>query len=339
MPRPLLIFRVGYMKAYDGVGEITGGGAYVEEHGEGGEMWNFRIEGGRCYGYVMTLNFSGIDLSRLDSDIAWKPNDELDGVDIVFIAKKPSAGQVIVGWYKGATVYHKQYRKRRGSRKLGDWEKLDYLCEVHGENAVLLDEADRTFEVPYAPVHGKGYPGNSNVWYADSKNDTVNKFLARVHKYISSKEKTAHKPVKGKAQNTSKRSQPPDKELITRIEQAAIDAVWRYYKKQGYELASVERDNRGWDLEATRRSEILRLEVKGHIGNVIQFELTPNEYAMLKQFATKYRVCIVRQALKTADLEVFAPKKKKGIWHLMSSTGNGEVALLEKVAARAYEVN
>jgi hypothetical protein len=67
MATTLLVFRVGYMKAYDGVGKITGGGAYVQEHGEGGEMWNFRIEGGRCYGYVMTRHFAGIDLSRLDA--------------------------------------------------------------------------------------------------------------------------------------------------------------------------------------------------------------------------------------------------------------------------------
>lgn len=47
MSAPLLVFRVGYMPTYDGVGPISGGGAHIEEHGEGGEMWNFRIEGGR----------------------------------------------------------------------------------------------------------------------------------------------------------------------------------------------------------------------------------------------------------------------------------------------------
>ena len=59
---PLIVFRIGYMEAYDGAGDITSGGAYVQEHGEGGEMWNFRVEGGRRYGFVMTKHFSGIDL-------------------------------------------------------------------------------------------------------------------------------------------------------------------------------------------------------------------------------------------------------------------------------------
>lgn len=121
----------------------------------------------RCYGYVMTKNFAGIDLSRILPDEEWIKGAELPDVDIVFISKslEPNIGQVVVGWYKNATVFHKEYRKRRGSKKQGDWDNIDYLCEVSDENATLLQAPDRTFQIP----RGKGFPGQSNVWYENKK--------------------------------------------------------------------------------------------------------------------------------------------------------------------------
>jgi hypothetical protein len=51
--KPLLIFRIGYMSSYDGVGEISGGGSHIKEHGEGGEMWN-------VYGHVKGDHLKGL---------------------------------------------------------------------------------------------------------------------------------------------------------------------------------------------------------------------------------------------------------------------------------------
>jgi hypothetical protein len=186
METPLLVFRVGYMAKYDGFGKISDGGAYVEEHGEGGEMWNFQPEDGYCYGYVMTKGSSGVDLSQIEPDTDWSVNDELSGVITVFMARRGSAGQVVIGWYEGATVFHKTYLKRPGPSKSGTWKKLDYLCQVPAENAVLLPEAERTFEVPYAPVAGKGFPGQSNLWYATDNRANTKRFVTRLRKYIAS---------------------------------------------------------------------------------------------------------------------------------------------------------
>ncbi len=277
MHTPLLVFRVGYMSAYNGADSISGGGSHIEEHGEGGEMWNFRAEGGHCYGYVMSLHFAGIDLSRIAPNSQWNSNDELDGVDVVFIAKKPSVGQVVVGWYRGATVFHKMYRKRRGKKQLDDWDRLNYLCQVDAERAVLLPENLRTFEVPYAPAHGKGFPGHSNVWYPNTNSEkVVQQFIAKLRKYIVSFPKSLP-ATKNTSQKRTGWSGTPDKDIITQIEQAAISATSAHFGKEGYKVVSVEKDNRGWDLEATKDGDCLLIEVKGHIGNVIQFELTPNE--------------------------------------------------------------
>src|SRR6185312_6938021 len=250
MANPLLVFRIGYMETYDGVGEIIGGGSYVAESGAGGEMWNFRDEAGRCYGFVMTKDitpkyakkkrFSGIDLMRIDPTEQWKDSKELTGVDIVYIAKHPERGQVVVGWYKNATVFHKTYRKRRGRPKLGDWAGLDYLCEVDTRDAhLVLNDDNRTFPVP----KGKGFPGQSNIWYPDEDNLEAMRFVAKLRKYIGGATGKQVQPTQSKGKGGGKWGKS-DKDLITQIEQAAVALTEKHYKQQGYAVTSVERDNR-----------------------------------------------------------------------------------------------
>ena len=333
MSCPLLVFRVGYMPFYDGVDTITSGGAYIRANGVGGEMWNFHDEAGRCYGYVMTKGFAGIDLRRLDDTVSWEENDEFDGVDVVFIAKKPGVGQVVVGWYNGATVFHKKYRRCSGRKKFGDWDTFDYLCQVDAEHAILLSEDSRTFEVPSASVDGKGFPGQSNVWYPNADIDipVVSTFIHKLREYInSSSRENRIKNNRGGWVNK------PEKDLILKIEEASVAATREYFTKQGYVVVSVEKDNRGWDLEANKGNERLYIEVKGHLGKVVQFELTPNEYSQLQSHAEYYRVCVVRNALIDSDVEVFTPEKTGDSWIL--NNGKCTIKLREKIAARAFEI-
>ena len=102
---------------------------------------------------------------------------------------------------------------------------------------------------------------------------------------------------------------------------------------------SILKDNRGWDLEARRKdNEILLLEVKGHVGSTVQFELTPNEYEQLKRNADKYRVCVVFEALKNPDLYVFEVKYDENGLYLYSNKKNRIVRFVEKVAAKGVEI-
>ncbi|MEI7795746.1 MAG: HNH endonuclease [Methylococcaceae bacterium] len=187
---PLLVFRLGYMAYYDGVGAIANGGAYPETTGKAGEMWNFRVINGRCYGYVRTpynnkeKRVSGIDLKPIDKNI--KHGDEFRGIDVVFIATKPKVGQVVVGWYKNATVFHKSNRQMNG-----DTHEYAYLCEVDAENAFLLPEEDRTFNVPSVGGGNQEFIGTSNVWYPHKYQDTneaVRDFVADLREYIGNSE-------------------------------------------------------------------------------------------------------------------------------------------------------
>jgi hypothetical protein len=188
---------------------------------------------------------------------------------------------------------------------------------------------DRTFQVP----RGKGFPGQSNVWYENDKNEEVVKFKRKLRKYINS-----GKIVRDNRYKKGKRGGKPNKKEILAIERAAVENVCEFYEKQGYELSSVEADNVGWDLEATNGEEVLLIEVKGHKGNVIQFELTPNEYTQLQEQKDKYRVCVVRNALTEPDLTVFFPRKKRGCWFLAEIDGDEKVRLDEKVAAKAVQI-
>jgi len=152
---PLLVLRIGYMDRYDGPGYIRGGGSYITDNGVGGEVYNFKPSRGVCFGYAMSIQAAGINLCLL-SDQEWKPGDVLHGVDVIFIARHKERGQVVVGWYRNASVYHKQYLNRRGTIPGMDFQKRHYLCSSYQEDVTLLPEENRTFRIPYAPVYGKG---------------------------------------------------------------------------------------------------------------------------------------------------------------------------------------
>jgi Domain of unknown function (DUF3883) len=118
------------------------------------------------------------------------------------------------------------------------------------------------------------------------------------------------------------------------VEIAAIETTIRYFEGLDYILISKEKDNVGWDLEATSVNEKLLLEVKGLSGNISSIELTPNEYKNLKDKKPHYKLCIVTNALTKPNLEVFGFNSDLGIWtnHL-----NEKLLTEEKVAARMWK--
>lgn len=340
---PLVVLRVGYMKRYDGPAKISGGGAFVAEHGVGGEVFNFKPSHGKCYGYAMSRHFSGVNLEFVDPTRAWREGDELSGVDVVFIARKPGVGQVVVGWYRNATVFHQQYRARRGTIPGMNEGVRHFLCVANAESVRLIPEEERTFEVPYAPNGHKGFPGQSNVWYPMSHTDKpeVSAFTKRLTKYIGATAGTAL-PVdesgdKGKSGGGKGWRSKPDHAHNTLVEEAAVEAVWKHYEAAGFAVKSVEEDNLGWDLEATKGAQVLRLEVKGTSGAAIYFELTPNEYAKLKAHATSYRVCAVCDALTAPRLFDLQPVSTATGWQLVSKRDGVKVRLMERVAAVGTE--
>lgn len=65
-------------------------------------------------------------------------------------------------------------------------------------------------------------------------------------------------------------------------------------------MKSVEKENLGWDLEAVKGKESLRIEVKGLASEEVYAHISPNEYSKMKsKDNADYRLCIVTDTLNT----------------------------------------
>jgi hypothetical protein len=123
----------------------------------------------------------------------------------------------------------------------------------------------------------------------------------------------------------------PDPLLRQRVEQIAIEKASAYFTRLGYRVDSVEQDNVGWDLNAVANRRCLRLEVKGLAGSQTVLELTPNEYAAMKEYRESYKVCVVTNALTKPRLEVFSYSRAMNCWE---SPAHRVLKIQEIIAAR-----
>ena len=279
-----LFCNVGYMENYRGqtkTDTIKGGGSWVEEHGTGHEVCNFLPVSGKVFGYVQAQG-SGIDVTRLGAD---NGAEFIDGIDVVWTARKPGVGTVVIGWYRNARVYG----------TLNEFESIppvqaengiqSYLIEARAQDATLLEVDARVLEVPRQQ---KGGMGQSNVWYADQPGQED--FLTRVRNALSFGNVPPAPPRKRAT---------PDQAQKVKVEKAAIRRTWEHYERLGYVIESVEADNTGWDLEATSGKTKIRIEVKGLSGNGRQVELSPNEFNAFSTLANDYRLAIISEALSS----------------------------------------
>jgi hypothetical protein len=167
-PDRVLFARVGWMKRYKGKQaddeRPIGGGDYNQDE-TGHELFNFLPIGDRVYGYfqpamkppaVSRRHPSSVRLQRVESGYG---GDTLNGVLVIFIARRPGlGGQCIVGWYRNATV-HRQVQMSGEKRR----DRMDYYVEAAAEDATLLPEPRR---LPLPIPKGKGRFGQANVCYA-----------------------------------------------------------------------------------------------------------------------------------------------------------------------------
>lgn len=170
---PIIFLRTGWMINYRGVtknDQIYGGGKFVEENRFGHEMYNFLPFNGRVYGYCRNnrpggrseyVHGAGIKLERLGAN---KQDRQLNGVLVVWLAKRPQAGTEIVGWYKNATVYRDWQDAPQGSNRVFNGEAVGFHASTVEADATLLPPEKRKFVIP---AKGPGIIGQANVWYAD----------------------------------------------------------------------------------------------------------------------------------------------------------------------------
>ena len=172
----VLYCRIGWMNSYHGnSNEKPQGGGKYNENNIGHEVYNYLGFEGKYYGFVEASVNNCIHIERLCGD---KSADKVEHVLVVWVSKKPSGGQYIVGWYDNATVFRFLQdvpNKAMESRKLIDHNKYN----VYSERVFLIDPNNRNYRVDGM--------GRSNVWYGNSeKNPETND---KVIEYINNFEK------------------------------------------------------------------------------------------------------------------------------------------------------
>lgn len=291
---PTLVFmHTAWMDRYEGEEDQPprGGGSFVSENGWGGELFNFRDEDGYVYGYVSSAGDS-INIDRLGADTT---DDCIDDVYVIWTATHPEGGVRIAGWYENATVHRSyQFDTSLDSRMING-RYIVYIVKARSEDAWLLPSEMRDFPIKV----GKGWMGQANVWYADRPERE--EFRADVLAYLQNQRSILLKPHRSSPMGAR------DIHNRYEAEQAAVQVVSRYFERSGYVVRSVESDNVGWDLEASKGKELLRLEVKGLSGDAITVQLTPNEYEQMREQKSSYRICVVTRGLELdPSLWVFA---------------------------------
>ncbi len=179
----ILFCNIGWMRDYEGIqgDSITGGGAYVDEHGTGFEVCNFLEIEGQVYGYVRTKNDSDtnkgapIALERITA--REKEGKDVSGVTIVWTATHLSGGRVIVGWYNNATVYRAPEEIESPTNLQKDNDISYYKILASASDARLLRPEERNFYI-------KRW-SQSSIWYAAEPEDknTVSEVMQYIKFY------------------------------------------------------------------------------------------------------------------------------------------------------------
>lgn len=276
-----------------------GGGAYVRQHGFGHEAFNFAPHRGRYFGFVQASG-SGVNLGRLGAPAG---ANSLPGVTVVWVAKHPTEGGTrVVGWYRNATAYAQYQDSPTNTRLLPKGHLAGFLLKT--DNATRLDRHDREHLVP----RGKSGMGQSNIWYPGDDDSE------RLLEYVASRE--SGRPLTASRRAAATRLQ--DVERRQRIELIAMKAAAKWFDDRKYVVADVCMQNLGWDLEARRGRDCLRVEVKGTSLGAKSFavELTPNEYRNVcdPSLRNPYRICVVSEAESTPLVQVFAWSDERDAW-------------------------
>ena len=156
--RRVLFARIGWMLQYRGPlpgDERPVGGGKYNRTDTGHELYNFLPVASKLYGYFQPqMRKDETALERVESGAQ---GASLENVTVIFVARRPKGGQVIVGWYGGAKLF-----RSLGPKVAGRATHLpQYRCIANVRDSVLLPEKMRRLPIP----HGPGGFGQANVCY------------------------------------------------------------------------------------------------------------------------------------------------------------------------------
>lgn len=326
----ILMCNAAWMKYYEGITDSDypiNGGSFPAANGYGHEVINFQRNGQFVYGYVQARN-STINIDRIGGN----GRSYVDNVLVVWRARS-SYGSVVVGWYRNAIVYRTEQtgNSNRYFNYKDETYYPGYSIRARANDAFLIPVQHRVFQVP---VNHKGFGSQTFVSFLDKDLDEVNQFKVSLMDYISRVENgDFSSPIKG-------RRGLIDTETKEKIETNAIEAAIEFYIQRGYDVQTRESENVGYDLLASKERETLHIEVKGssiELPANVNVMLTPNEYAVSKKSKTKYRICIVINALENPEIFEFIWDKQRQSWFCEQSLSC--LKIKESIAANLFIIN
>ncbi|MGM9928415.1 MAG: protein NO VEIN domain-containing protein, partial [Bacillus sp. (in: firmicutes)] len=252
---------------------------------------------GKCYGFVEN---GRTNLARIEGAEIYK--DHLDDVLVVWTAPNEKVGgRYIIGWYKHATVFSIPKKSSEKERK-----NYEYNVVADEKDCTLIPVDSRTMKIP----RGIGFMGQSLVWYADG--NTINCTPSDRKKVILFRNEVLSY-IENYSLKQSKKNVYADKKA--EVEKRSIAYVTNYYKSLGYSIHDVQKENKGWDLEASKEGVSLKIEVKGLSGDVLDVLLSKNEYEKMNASENKeiFRLCVVTNALKSPKLTTFLKYSKNWV--------------------------
>jgi hypothetical protein len=180
----MIFLNIAWMKNYDGETEDDkpkDGGIWDEKN----EVCNFANVDNRCYGFVYPLNLGQINIDRIGADPV---SEKIDDVTVIWTAKHVHFGTVVVGWYNNATLYRNPQQVINSPLHHKNNVEVFY-AECAFEDAILLPERQRTFQIP----RGEGGMGQYLIWYADTKfgPETKHKLSTYIDEFVKTKKHEA----------------------------------------------------------------------------------------------------------------------------------------------------
>ncbi|MDO8729504.1 MAG: DUF3883 domain-containing protein [bacterium] len=308
-----------------------GGGSYNTEE-VGHEAYNFLNISGILYGYFqphMKPPYE-INLKRIEQGFI---DDKIDDVLVIWFATNPiDRGQVVIGWYKNATVF----KSIQSPNDLPFRENCNYNIKARVENCVLLPISKRKFPVGHdMKGEKKGNPGQANAFYAlDDKgrakdltipnNAWLTKLIEYVNDYdgakISSREDEIQEDMLTAVHSSGGQGFQSDVETRLLIEAHAMDICKQYYFNKKYDVEDVSA-NRPYDLRITKNGLSRFIEVKGTQTTGDTIILTKNEVELSQTQGDRMALFIVHSIVMNKK----TVKKRSGVvsiidpWHVMDN--------------------
>lgn len=280
----VLFVRTGWMTYYTGShegDERPAGGGKSTKTNIGHEVFNFRNVNGRLYGYFENNGSFAANPARIDPSVPGA--ESLDGVTVVFVARRKDYGQVIVGWYRNATVFRNLQQATEDMLR-GDCR---YSLTTKSRDAVLLPSINRVHKMP----SGKETMERAHVFYAHDSNGSpvalpwMEESLRYIRDYdggnlLEAPDEDFCQEVEELMEDhraaQSGQGYKITPELRMAIEDYSVNKAIKYFESRDYSVENVGK-TRSYDLHCKKNGEELRVEVKGTQSGGQSVILTPNE--------------------------------------------------------------